>query len=83
VSRADLLAAARGSDLALEFETLARQNGADMGSIARRSSSGWTLKVTGKQGHSSGIFSEGSGAGASTSWPGSSTASGGSCRSPI
>jgi glutamate carboxypeptidase len=64
VSRADLLAAARGSDLALEFETLARQNGADMGSIARRSSSGWTLKVTGKQGHSSGIFSEGSGAGA-------------------
>lgn len=64
ISRADLLAAARQSDLALEFETLARSSGQDMGSISRRSSSGWELKVTGKQGHSSRIFSEASGAGA-------------------
>ena len=64
VSRADLLAAARASDVALEFEGLADVDGRDYGSISRRSSSGWTLTVTGRQGHSSRIFSEASGAGA-------------------
>jgi len=49
ISRADLLAAARVSDVALEFEGLADVDGRDHGSIARRSSSGWTLTVTGKQ----------------------------------
>jgi glutamate carboxypeptidase len=64
VSREELLAAARASDVALEFESLARDNGIDHGSIARRSSSGWTLKTTSKSGHSSGIFSKDQGDGA-------------------
>jgi glutamate carboxypeptidase len=64
VSRADLLAAADKSDVALEFESLAEEDGKDMGSIARRSSSSWNLVVTAKSGHSSGVFSEGAGFGA-------------------
>jgi glutamate carboxypeptidase len=64
VSRADLLAAADKSDVALEFESLAREDGKDMGSIARRSSSSWTLTVTAKSGHSSGVFSDRAGYGA-------------------
>ncbi len=64
VSRADLIAAAKQSDLALEFETLAREGGKDMASIARRSSTDWTIKVTARSGHSSGVFSEGAGHGA-------------------
>jgi glutamate carboxypeptidase len=64
ISRADLLAAARVSDVALEFEGLADVDGRDHGSIARRSSSSWTLTVTGKQGHSSRVGSEASGYGA-------------------
>lgn len=63
-SRADLINAAKASDLALEFEGLAQENGKDMASIARRSSTDWTLKVTAKSGHSSGIFSDAAGYGA-------------------
>jgi glutamate carboxypeptidase len=50
--------------VALDFEGLADQDGKDIGSIARRSSGAWTLTVTAKSGHSSGIFSAGSGNGA-------------------
>ncbi len=64
VSRADLVAAGKRADAALDFEGLAREGGADMGSIARRSSSNWTLTVEAKSGHSSGIFSAGAGDGA-------------------
>lgn len=64
LSRADLVAAAKKSDVALEFETLAREDGKDMASIARRSSTDWTIKVTAKSGHSSGVFSDGAGYGA-------------------
>jgi len=64
ITRRDLVEAARRSDLALDFEGLATENGADMGSIARRSSSTWTLKVKAKPGHSSGIFSDAAGYGA-------------------
>jgi glutamate carboxypeptidase len=64
VSRADLLAAADRSDVALEFESLAREDGKDMGSIARRSSSSWMLTVTAQSGHSSGVFSDRAGYGA-------------------
>ncbi|HEX8570371.1 MAG TPA: M20/M25/M40 family metallo-hydrolase [Caulobacteraceae bacterium] len=64
ISRADLITAGRANDVALEFESLARREGRDHGSVARRSSSGWSLRVAGKQGHSSGIFTEGAGAGA-------------------
>jgi glutamate carboxypeptidase len=64
VSRADLINAAKVSDMALEFEGLAQENGKDMASIARRSSTDWTLSVTAKSGHSSGIFNESVGFGA-------------------
>ncbi|PTQ10991.1 peptidase M20 [Sphingomonas oleivorans] len=62
--RADLIAAGKWADAALDFETLARENGRDMGSIARRSASSWMLRTTGKPGHSSGIFSKNAGDGA-------------------
>jgi glutamate carboxypeptidase len=64
IARRDLVEAARRSDLALDFEGLATENGVDMGSIARRSSSTWTLRVKAKPGHSSGIFSDAAGYGA-------------------
>jgi glutamate carboxypeptidase len=64
VARADLIAAGKRADVALDFEGLAQQDGKDMGSIARRSSNSWTLTATGKSGHSSGIFSPAAGDGA-------------------
>lgn len=64
VSREELIAAAKASDVALEFEGLARDNGIDHGSIARRSSSGWTVTTSARSGHSSGIFSPLAGDGA-------------------
>jgi glutamate carboxypeptidase len=64
ISRKDLVEAGKWADVALDFEGLARDNGQDMGSTARRSSDGWTLKVTGRSGHSSGIFTPGAGYGA-------------------
>lgn len=64
VARADLIAAGKRADVALDFEGLSVQDGKDMGSIARRSSSGWTLTARAKGGHSSGIFSESAGDGA-------------------
>ncbi|RJF91477.1 M20 family peptidase [Sphingomonas cavernae] len=64
ISRADLIAAGKRADVALDFEGLVIQDGRDMGSIARRSSSGWTVTVTASGGHSSGIFSKTVGDGA-------------------
>ncbi len=64
IARADLIAAGKRSDAALDFEGLVREEGRDMGSIARRSSNSWTLTATGKSGHSSGIFSANAGDGA-------------------
>ena len=64
VARRDLIAAGRRADVALDFEGLAQQDGRDMGSIARRSSTNWELAVTARTGHSSGIFSEAAGNGA-------------------
>ena len=64
ISRRDLLAEGRKADVALDFEGLVRDGGRDMGSIARRSSDEWTLTVKARGGHSSGIFSAASGAGA-------------------
>lgn len=61
VSRADLLEAAKQSDLALGFETATGLNEA---TVARRGASGWEVEVKGVRGHSSGIFSEQTGAGA-------------------
>ncbi|HZG32254.1 MAG TPA: M20/M25/M40 family metallo-hydrolase, partial [Sphingopyxis sp.] len=43
LARADLVEAGKRSDVALDFEGLVRDDGADMGSIARRSSESWTV----------------------------------------
>ena len=55
ISRRDLVAEGRKSDVALDFEDLAQENGQDMGSIARRSAGSWTLTVTGRSAHSAGV----------------------------
>jgi glutamate carboxypeptidase len=60
MARKDLIEAAQRSDFALAFEG----GRAARASIARRGSSGWTLNVTARQGHSAGVFSSGSGYGA-------------------
>jgi glutamate carboxypeptidase len=64
IARRDLIEAGKAADVALDFEGLATQDGKDMGSIARRSAGSWEVRVTAKTGHSSGIFSRGSGNGA-------------------
>ncbi|WP_156680160.1 M20/M25/M40 family metallo-hydrolase [Sphingomonas profundi] len=56
VARADLVAAGKRADAALDFEGLVVEQGRDMGSIARRSSNSWALTATGRTGHSSLIF---------------------------
>ena len=60
LARRDLIDAGKRSDVALAFE------GGDRGiaTVARRGDSRWTLRVTGRQAHSSGIFKEGVGDGA-------------------
>ena len=58
VARKDLIDAAKRSDIALAFEG----GRAARASIARRGSSGWTLTVTARQGHSAGVFTNGYGA---------------------
>lgn len=64
LARRDLIAAGKRSDVALDFEGLVRDEGRDMGSIARRSSNSWLLTATAASGHSSGIFSPAVGDGA-------------------
>ncbi|HEU0016624.1 MAG TPA: M20/M25/M40 family metallo-hydrolase [Longimicrobium sp.] len=66
IARRELIEAGRASDVALEFETGSRdrETGRDFATIARRSSSAWTLSVRGRTGHSSGVFGQGSGSGA-------------------
>ncbi|ATY33953.1 M20/M25/M40 family metallo-hydrolase [Sphingomonas psychrotolerans] len=64
IARADLIAAGKRADVALDFEGLVTQDGNDMGSIARRSAIDWTLTATGKTGHSSLIFTPDQGDGA-------------------
>jgi glutamate carboxypeptidase len=64
VTRAEMIRAADESDVALEFESLAQDEGRDMGSISRRSSSSWTIQASAQSGHSSGLFSEDAGYGA-------------------
>ncbi len=64
IARRDLIAEGRRADVALDFEGLAQLGGQDMGSTARRSSDEWTLRVTARSGHSSGIFTASAGSGA-------------------
>ena len=56
LARRDLIAAAKHSDVALEFEPSSRFGGKDSVSVGRRSSTTWRLEATGKSGHSSQIF---------------------------
>ncbi|HYH78988.1 MAG TPA: M20/M25/M40 family metallo-hydrolase [Longimicrobium sp.] len=65
ISRADLVEAGKRSDAALEFEGASREeDGRETAVTSRRSSSTWTLRVTARSAHSSGIFAEGVGSGA-------------------
>jgi glutamate carboxypeptidase len=64
VSRAELIEAARRSDVALEFEGGARDAEGEYATIARRGSSGWLLVTRGRTAHSSGIFGRAQGSGA-------------------
>lgn len=61
ISRKHIIEYAQRSDVALCFET---GTGFGYATVARRGASGWELKVTGKQGHSSAIFRKNAGAGA-------------------
>ena len=63
-ARRHLIDAGRWADIGLGFESAMHFDGADWGTVARRSSSEWLLTVAGRQAHSSGIFSEDVGAGA-------------------
>jgi glutamate carboxypeptidase len=60
VSRGDMIAAAKRSDLALSFEN----GGSNIATVARRGSSDWLLEVTARTGHSSQIFKKSMGNGA-------------------
>lgn len=60
ISRKDLVDAAKKSDIGLGFEGA---SGFNYAVVARRASMAWRLDVSGKQAHSSGIFSENTGAG--------------------
>lgn len=61
IVRRDLIEAARRSDVALGFEGSVGRNDA---TVARRGAGTWILEVTGKEGHSSRIFSPAFGDGA-------------------
>jgi glutamate carboxypeptidase len=61
VSRGDFIETAKQSEIALAFEGA---NGLNSVATARRGASGWQLKVTGKTGHSSGVFTDYAGYGA-------------------
>lgn len=61
ISRKELIESAKKSDIALGFETATGFNNA---TIARRGASGWKVEVEGVRAHSSGVFSERTGAGA-------------------
>lgn len=59
ISRRDLVEAAKRSQAILAFE-----GDAGKATVARRGTSSWILTVTGRQAHSSGVFSSGTGYGA-------------------
>ena len=64
ITRRDLVEAGKWADISLGFESAVNYDDTDWATTSRRSSSSWTLETTGKQAHSSGVFSEGTGAGA-------------------
>ncbi|MDF2156793.1 M20/M25/M40 family metallo-hydrolase [Algoriphagus sp. CAU 1675] len=60
-SRKDFIARAKEHEVALAYETA---QGFSAVTVARRGASGWTLKTSGRQSHSSGVFRESVGYGA-------------------
>lgn len=64
VARRDLIAAGKWADVALEYENVATDAGLDYATTARRSSTNWEIVTTGRTGHSSGIFNQSMGYGA-------------------
>ena len=64
ISRRDLIESGKWADVALGFEAGQHFDGTDWATVARRGASGWRLEVTGRQAHSSQVFSEEVGAGA-------------------
>jgi len=64
IARADLIAAGKRADVALDFEGLIIVDGRDMGSVARRSAASYLITTHGVTAHSSGIFSADVGDGA-------------------
>lgn len=64
LARADLIAAGKRADVALDFEGLVIVDGQDFGSVARRSAGDYTIIASGITAHSSGIFSPEAGDGA-------------------
>jgi glutamate carboxypeptidase len=64
-ARAELIEMAKGSDVVLSFEAMGLDaNGEESVAIARRGAGSWSLTVTGRQGHSSSIFTPRAGYGA-------------------
>jgi len=63
-ARADLIEAGKAADVALDFEGLSQSGGKDVGSIARRSSTSWTIRTKARSGHSSGVCKPAAGCGA-------------------
>ncbi|NTS63715.1 M20/M25/M40 family metallo-hydrolase [Sphingomonas sp. HHU CXW] len=64
LARADLIAAGKWADVALEYENVATEDGRDWGTTARRSSINWAITATGVTGHSSAVFGPALGYGA-------------------
>ena len=57
VSRGDMLALARRSDVALSFEgNVFDQDGRPTATVGRRATASWDLEIKGKQGHSMAVF---------------------------
>ena len=56
VSRADLVAAGKWADVALEYEMLVVSDGQEYATVARRGATTWDIVATGITGHSSTVF---------------------------
>lgn len=63
-ARADLVAAGKWADVALEYEELIVRDGRDYATVARRGVTDWELTTTGITGHSGGVFGDALGYGA-------------------
>jgi glutamate carboxypeptidase len=63
-ARAELIAAGKWANVALEYEGLIVDGGQDYATVARRSVTDWTLTANGLTGHSSNIFGQALGYGA-------------------